>query len=54
MWESHRADRPIRVPVPFAGARPLYHERHGLDRRGDYESPDEALYAAAKEVGRYR
>lgn len=43
VWETYRADRPIRVPVQFAGARTLYHERHGVDWRGYYESPDEMI-----------
>jgi hypothetical protein len=43
VWETYRADRPIRVPVQFAGARTLFHERHGLDWRGYYEDPDEMI-----------
>jgi hypothetical protein len=43
VWDTFRSDKPIRVPVQFAGARTLYHERHGLDWRGYYEDPDEML-----------
>ncbi len=43
VWDSYKADRPIRVPVHFAAARTLYHELHGLDWRGYYEDPDEMI-----------
>ena len=43
VWDSYRADRPLRVPVLFTAARTLYHERHGLDWRGYYEDPDEMI-----------
>jgi hypothetical protein len=41
VWDAFKADRPIRVPVSFSGARTVYCEENRIDYRAYYENPDE-------------
>ena len=41
VWAAFEADRPIRVPVLFSGARTVYLAENGIDYRTYYEDPDE-------------
>jgi hypothetical protein len=41
VWDAFKADRPIRVPVSFSGARTVYSEENRIDYRTYYENPDE-------------
>jgi hypothetical protein len=41
VWAAFKADRPIRVPVIYSGARTQYLAENGLDYRRYYEDPDE-------------
>ena len=41
VWDAFKADRPIRVPVSFSGARTLYLSENQIDYRTYYNDPDE-------------
>lgn len=41
VWDAFKADRPIRVPLTFTGARTQYLVENGIDYRTYYEDPDE-------------
>ncbi len=43
VWAAFKADRPIRVPVVFSGARTIYLEENRIDYRTYYENPEEML-----------
>ena len=52
--DSHHADKPIRVPVQFTGARVSYFERNGVDWRRFYEDPDEMIRLQLEAAKHYR
>ena len=41
VWESFKADKPVRVPLTFTGARTHYLAENNVDYRTYYENPDE-------------
>jgi hypothetical protein len=43
VWEAFKADRPVRVPVIFTGARTQYLAENEIDYRTYYEDPDEMM-----------
>ena len=43
VWNTFRADKPIRVPVEYTGGRAFYQEENHLDWAGYYEDPDEMI-----------
>ena len=43
VWATFKANRPIRVPVVYTGARTQYLAENGLDYRRYYEDPDEMV-----------
>lgn len=43
VWEAFKADRPIRVPVTYTGARTQYIAENRVDYRRYYEDPDEMM-----------
>lgn len=43
VWAAHKADRPVRVPVLFTGARTVYLAQNGIDYRSYYEDPEQML-----------
>lgn len=43
VWKAFKADKPIRIPVIFTGARSVYSDENKVDYRAFYNDPDEMV-----------